>query len=267
VARLAARLEQEFAAYRFNDVANLLYQFVWGSVCDWYLEFTKPILAGGDAAAQAETRATTAWVLDRILLLLHPVMPYVTEELREQLTDGRGAPLITSDWPAFDERHQDAAAAAEMGWVVRLVSDIRAIRSEMNVPAGAEVPLLVKDAGADTERRLATHGDLIRRLARLASIELLAGDPPAGSAQTVIDEATVVLPLAGAIDLDRERARLSKEVTKLAGEIARIEKKLGNADFMAKAPEEIVEEQRERQADATLAKTKLEAALARIAAA
>ncbi|BBK43779.1 valine--tRNA ligase [Allostella vacuolata] len=267
VARTAERLEQEYAAYRFNDVANVLYQFVWGTFCDWYLEFTKPILAGGDAAAAAETRTTTAWVLDQILLLLHPVMPYITEELREQLTDGAGAPLITSAWPTYGEGYQDPAAAAEMGWVVRLVSEIRTIRAEMNVPVAAEVPLLIKDAGADVQARLATHGDVIRRLARLASIELVAGDPPAGAAQSVVDGATIALPLAGIIDLAKERARLAKEVGKLGDEIAKIEKKLGSADFMAKAPEEIVEEQRERAANAAEAKSKLEAALARIAAA
>ncbi|WP_374448727.1 valine--tRNA ligase [Stella sp.] len=265
VARAAERLEQEYAAYRFNDVANVLYQFVWGTFCDWYLEFTKPILAGGDAEAAAETRATTAWVLDQILLLLHPVMPYITEELREQL--GGGPALITSPWPVYGEVHRDAPAAAEMGWVVRLVSEIRTIRAEMNVPVAAEVPLLVKGAGAETEARLATHGDLIRRLARLASIAIAAGEVPAGAAQAVVDEATIALPLAGIIDLAKERARLAREVGKLGDEIAKIEKKLGSADFMAKAPEEIVEEQRERAQAAQEAKAKLEAALARIAAA
>ncbi|BBK38348.1 valine--tRNA ligase [Allostella sp. ATCC 35155] len=265
VARTAERLEQEYAAYRFNDVANVLYQFVWGTFCDWYLEFTKPILAGSDAAAAAETRATTAWVLDQILLLLHPVMPYITEELREQL--GGGVALITSPWPVYGEAHRDAEAAAEMDWVVRLVSEVRTIRAEMNVPVAAEVSLLVKGAGPETEARLATHADIIRRLARLAAIETLAGDPPAGAAQAVVDEATIALPLAGIIDLAKERARLAREVGKLGDEIGKIEKKLGSPDFLAKAPEEIVEEQRERAQAAQEAKAKLEAALARIAAA
>ncbi|MGE0714767.1 MAG: valine--tRNA ligase [Alphaproteobacteria bacterium] len=267
VAKLARRVDQEVAAYRFNDVANALYQFAWGTFCDWYLEFTKPILLGADEAAKAETRATTAWALDQLLHLLHPVMPFITEELWEQLAADRPGPLITAAWPRFDDGYGDAAAAAEMDWVVRLVSDIRTVRAEMNVPAGTEIPLLVKDAGAETERRLAVHGDVIRRLARLASIEPIAGDPPKGAAQSVIDEATIAMPLAGVIDLAKERTRLGREVAKLGDEIARIEKKLGNADFIAKAPEEIVEEQRERADAAAEAKAKLEAALARIAAA
>ena len=253
-------------AFKFNEAANALYQFTWGSFCDWYLEFTKPILTGSDEAAKAETRATTAWVLDQVLILLHPVMPYITEELWEQLSPGgieaRPGRLITSRWPNYDRSLIDAEAGSEMDWVVRLISSVRTVRSEMNVPAGSQVPLLIRDAGPVTVRRLATHRDVILRLARLSSVESHDGAAPHGSVQSVLDEATLILPLAGIIDLDQERARLRKEIDRLTGEIAKVDKKLGNADFMAKAPEEVVEENRDRRADAAAAVEKLKGALA-----
>jgi valyl-tRNA synthetase len=259
--RVTAALE----AYKFNEAASALYQFTWGTFCDWYLEFTKPILAGGDAAAQAETRAVTAWVLDQVLILLHPVMPYITEELWERLSptgaEGRPARLISTPWPNHDRALIDEAALGEMDWVVRLVSAVRAVRSEMNVPPASQPTLLIRDAGSTAAARLATHRDLILRLARLASVELHTGPAPQGAVQTVLDEATLILPLAGIIDLDRERARLTREIDKLVGEIAKIDQKLGNAAFVAKAPEEVVEENQERREAAATAVEKLRHAL------
>ncbi|MBI1206000.1 MAG: valine--tRNA ligase [Azospirillum sp.] len=265
LAATAARAAEALENYRFNDAANILYQFAWGTLCDWYLEFTKPILAGTDEAAKAETRATTAWALGQLLHLLHPVMPFITEELWEQLGPQGAGRLITAPWPRFDARLIDPAAATEMDWVVRLVSQVRTIRSEMNVPPGAHIPALLKGLGPVAAGHLATHRDLILRLARLASVEATAEAPPKGAALAVIDEATLVLPLAGIIDLDHERTRLTKEIAKLDAEIVKIERKLGNAEFMAKAPEEVVEDNRDRRDEAAAARTKLNAALAMLA--
>ena len=273
VAELVAAAERVTAAleaFKFNEAAGALYQFTWGSFCDWYLEFTKPILNGADEAAKAETRATTAWALDQILILLHPVMPYITEELWERLSPGgiesRPGRLITTPWPRHDRSLTDAGAAAEMDWVVRLISAIRTVRAEINVPAGSQIPLLIRGAGPAAEGRLGTHRDLILRLARLSAIDLHEGATPAGSVQTVLDEATLILPLAGIIDLDQERARLAKEIARLEGEIAKVDKKLANADFVARAPEEVVEENRDRREEAVAAVEKLKAALALLAA-
>jgi valyl-tRNA synthetase len=259
------RISQALESYRFNDAATAAYQFVWNTFCDWYLELAKPILQGTDETAKEETRATAAWALDQILHLLHPFMPFITEELWEQLGEARDCLLISSRWP--DLAFQDAAAEAEMDWLVKLVSDVRAVRAEMNVPPSAKVPLLIKGAADVTKARLATHHDTILTLARALTIELVDDAPTKGTVQIVVDESTVLLPLAGVIDLEQEKTRLAKEIAKLSGEIDKVEKKLGNESFIAKAPPEVVEEQRERRAEWTLAKAKLSEALNRLAAA
>ncbi len=248
-------------AYKFNEAANAAYQFTWGNFCDWYMEFTKPILAGTDEAAKAETRATTAWVLDQILHVLHPMMPFITEELWEQLSPSRANRLISAEWPEFGADLVDAAARDEMNWVVRLITSVRSMRSEMNVPPAAQIELKLKDAGAGSLARLATHRDLILRMARLSSVEPLVGPTPKSAVQAVQDEATLVLPLEGIVDLDKERARLTKEIDKLAGEIKKIDAKLSNEQFVAKAPEEVIEEQRDRRDAADQARDKLQKAL------
>ncbi|PWC55595.1 valine--tRNA ligase [Azospirillum sp. TSO22-1] len=261
LAETSTRVAGAIEAYKFNEAANALYQFIWGTFCDWYLEFTKPILNGSDEAAKAETRATTAWVLDEVLHLLHPIMPYITEELWEQLGEGRANRLISAAWPEYGPEIVDPAARAEMDWVVRLISAVRSMRSEMNVPPAAQIELKLKDAGAESLKRLATHRDLILRMGRLASAEPLVDETPKQSAQAVLDEATLILPLEGIVDLDKERARLSKEIEKLAGEIKKIDAKLGNEQFVAKAPEEVIEEQRDRREAADQARGKLQKAL------
>ena len=255
------------AAYRFNDMASALYQFTWGTFCDWYVELVKPVLLGDDEDAKTETRATAAWALDQILHLLHPIMPFVTEELWQQLGDNRPSPLITSAWPVLDESLSDAAVNAEMDWVVRLISQIRAVRSEMNVPPKALVPLLLKDAGSKAGAAMETHGELIKRLARLDSLGLLEGEVPKGAVQDVIDEATIVLPIADVIDIAAEQARLEKEIAKLDGEVKRFEGKLANEKFTAKAPPAVVETERERLEDACQARDKMNEALGRLTAA
>ncbi|MDP7650537.1 MAG: valine--tRNA ligase [Rhodospirillales bacterium] len=266
VAETTDEVVKALEAYRFNEAAGALYHFVWGTFCDWYLEFTKPILTGDDARAAAETRAATAWALDRILRLLHPFMPYVTEELWAETADERPGLLVLADWPQHDGAHFDGEAEAEMDWVVRLVTQVRSIRSEMHVPPGQTIPLTLRNAGPKSQSRLARHGDLIVRLARLSSAEAADGEVPKGSIQDVLDEATIILPLAGIIDIAGERARLKKEIAKLDGEVGKLDKKLANQGFLAKAPAEVVEEQRRRLADTAAARTKLDEALIRLAA-
>ena len=247
--------------YRFNDAAAAAYRFVWNVFCDWHLELAKPLLQGEDEAAKAETRATTAYVLDQALKILHPFMPFVTEELWSQ-TGQRDTQLITASWPVL-EGLDNAEATAEIGWLIDLITDIRRLRSEMNVPAGAQIPLIAVGASAETAARLERHQALIQRMARLADIGVSDTVPPA-SAQTVLGEATLALPLEGVIDFAAERARIEKELSKLDGEIMRLEKKLGNEKFVANAKPEIVAEQREKLEDYTIQKTKMGEALERL---
>ena len=257
------QVDAALGSYRFNEAAGALYHFTWGEFCDWYIEFTKPILEGNDEAAKAETRAATAWALCQLLHLLHPFMPFVTEELFEQACGG-GKPLITAAWPRHDRVKVDERAAAEMDWVIRMISEIRGMRSEMNVPPAAQLNLIVRDAATATRERLAAHQGLIRRLARLDEVVVDGTAAPKGAVQLVIDEATVMLPLADVIDIDKEHARLTKDIAKLAGEAGKVESKLANEQFVAKAPPEVIEEQRERLAEARQALQKLTAARDRL---
>jgi valyl-tRNA synthetase len=254
-------LTQALDDYKFDQAASGVYQFVWHTFCDWYLEFAKPVLQGEDGAAKQETRAATAWTLNIILRLLHPIMPFLTEELWEQFGDSEL--LITSAWPAGDIAPIDRAAAAEMDWVVRLVSEVRAVRSEINVPGGAKIPAILRGASDDSKDRLATHREQILWLARLDDVTLDA-EIPEGSVQLVLDEATLALPLAGIVDFDQERERLKKEIGKLASDIAGIDKKLANKKFTSKAPEAVVAEQHDRRAAASDAIAKLLSALERL---
>jgi valyl-tRNA synthetase len=262
IVALTQRVDQAIDEFKFNEAAHALYHGVWGEFCDWYLEFAKPIITGTDADAAAETRAAVAWALGQLLHLLHPFMPFITEELWQQVLGGK-EPLIAAAWPSFPAGLSDAAATAELDWVVRLISEIRAVRTEMNVPPAAQLPAIVRDAGAGVEARLANHGELVRRLARLSEISI--GGQAAGAVQVVVDGATVMLPLAGHVDIAKERARLAKEIDKAAGEAGKIERKLANADFVAKAPPEVVEDQRERLTEITAARAKLASALQRLA--
>ncbi|CCC98219.1 valyl-tRNA synthetase [Azospirillum brasilense] len=266
LAEAAKKVGESIEAYKFNEAANTAYAFTWGTFCDWYLEFTKPILSGTDEAAIAETRATTAWVLDEILHMLHPLMPFITEELWEQLSEDRANRLISARWPEHGAELIDPAARDEMDWVVRAISSVRSMRSEMNVPPAAQIELKLKDAGPESLKRLDTHRDLILRMARLASVEPLSGPVPKSAVQAVLDEATLILPLEGIVDLDKERARLTKEIEKLSGEIKKIDAKLSNEQFVAKAPEEVIEEQRDRRDTAEQARDKLQKALEMLAA-
>jgi valyl-tRNA synthetase len=268
VERTAAAVTAGIEGYKFNEAATAIYEFTWGTFCDWYLELAKPILNGEDGEAKAETRATAAWVLDQILKLLHPFMPFITEELWARLVEvgvERQSLLCLSTWPVF-EGLADADADEEIGWLVKLVSEVRSVRSEMNVPAGAKIPLVLVGANKATRARADHHEDTIKLLARLDAISF-AKAPPKGSAQIVLCEATAALPLAGVIDMAAERARLVREIDKATAEIEKVDAKLANESFVAKAPPEVVDEHRERRTafEATLAK--LQAALKRVEAA
>ena len=252
---------------RFDDAASALYRFVWNVFCDWYLELAKPVFQGVDAAAKAETRAMTAWMLDQTLKLMHPVMPFITEELWAQ-TAGDGAPraeslLIGAAWPALPDAFVDASAEAEIGWLVDLVTEIRQLRAEMNVPPSAKPPLAFVAPDAATAERIDRHRDLILTLGRVSELTRVDAAPE-GAVTFVSGGATAALSLAGIIDLAAERARLEKEIAALDSDIGHVNKKLGNPNFVARAAPEVVEEQREKLAAAEAGKAKLQAALARL---
>ena len=264
-ARVSREVAGAIESYRFNEAAGSVYRFCWNIFCDWYLEFTKPLLAGEDEAAAAETRATTAWVLQQMLNVLNPLMPYLTEELSERL--GGKAALITTPWPDLDRVGGDAGAAREMDWVIRLITEVRSIRSEMNVPPRAEIDLFLEGASPETLARLDTHRTMIMRLARLASISPLIGQVPHGAAQSLLDEATLVLPLADIIDLDRERTRLSRDLAKARSGIAGLRQKLANRAFRDRAPREVLDTNRQRLAAERQKREQLKEALRRLGAA
>jgi len=264
-ARAAAAVTRGIVDYKFNEAANAAYDFVWGTFCDWYVEFAKPVFNGEDEAAKAETRTTAAWALDQILAILHPFMPFVTEELWAEtgkFGPARDSMLILSQWPDLAGL-EDEEADAELNWLIDVITHVRSVRSEMNVPAGAKLPLVVVGAGETTLRRLVAGTSLITRLARLEEISPQA-NVPGESAQFVVGEATWALPLAGVIDIAVEKARLEKEVARLDADVAQVDKKLGNEQFVAKAPEEVIEEQKARREAAIERRLHIREALERL---
>ncbi|TDX67621.1 valyl-tRNA synthetase [Methylosinus sp. sav-2] len=264
-ARASAEIATAIEAYRFNDAANAAYRFVWNQLCDWYLELAKPLLQGEDGAAKDETRATTAFLLDQTYALLHPFMPFITEELwgvKGFEGPARETPLALAQWPDLSGL-EDAAAEAEIGWIVDLVSEVRSVRSEMNLPAGAEVPLVLVGADADVQSRVTRWDETLRKLARLSQIGFVDAAPKS-SAQLIVRGVLAAIPLEGVIDFAAEKVRLAKETAKLEGEAKKIEAKLGNADFVARAPEEVVEENRERLEETRERIEKLTAAAKRL---
>ena len=265
-ARTAAEVTQGLENLHFNDAAGAAYRFVWDVYCDWYLELIKPLLNGTDEGAKAEARMTAAWVRDQILKLLHPFMPYITEELwarTAEHTTPRASLLIVADWPKLDALPANEDARAEMRWLIELVSGVRSIRAEMNVPPSARIALLLKDASAQSQERLSRNLDSILTLARLSSAEV-ADALPKGCAQFVLGEATVALPLGDVIDFAKERARLEKELKKAQDEIAHFDAKLGNEQFVARAPEDVLAEQREKRAEAVALAARLTEAVKRL---
>ncbi|MEM1266858.1 MAG: valine--tRNA ligase [Pseudomonadota bacterium] len=258
-ARAVAAHDKALAEYRFNDAAWGLYAYVWGSVCDWYLEFAKPLLA--DEATAPETRAVMAWTLDQCMILLHPIMPFVTEELW-RVTATRPQVLALTPWPEPGEI-ADAAADREMGWVIDLIEQIRSVRAETGVPAGAQIPLLRLDLDPDGQAALDRNWSLIARLARTPNLEE-AAEAPKDAVVIAVQGGTFCLPLGEVVDLDAARARLRKSLDKLEKEKGGLAKKLGNEKFVANAPEEVVDETRTRLEDLEVDAEKLAAALRRL---
>ena len=290
--RATREVTEAIEGYRFNDAANAIYRFVWNVYCDWYVELAKPVLMGEEGAAKAETRAMTAWARDEILKLLHPFMPFITEELwavtakrdgllvlaewprkasavtEEQIASmalaGPGDPLIAPVMAALDAGDfSDPAAEAEIGWVVDLVTAIRSLRSEMNIPPATLIPLVLSGASTETKERAQRWNDTVKRLARLADISF-ADRPPEGAVQLLVRGEVVALPLKGVIDLSAEKARLDKEIVKADADIKRVDAKLANEKFVANAPEEIVEEEKEKREAAVERKAKMQEALERL---
>jgi valyl-tRNA synthetase len=261
-ARAAAETTAAIEAYRFNEAAAAVYRFVWNVVCDWYVELAKPVLQGeGDAAEAAETRATLAFVLDQSLKLLHPFMPFVTEELWAARAgdQGRDGLLMLSGWPKLGGL-ESAEAEAEIGWLVELVTELRSARAEMGVPAGATLPLVLVAADALTTERAMRAAPTLARIARVSRVSF-ADVAPKGAIQLIIRGKVVAVPLEGVVDIAAEKDRLAKERDKTTGEIRRIDGKLSNESFVARAPEEVVEGEREKRAGYEQRLAKIESAL------
>ena len=261
-AKTRIAVDKALAEYRFNDAATTLYAHIWGVFCDWYLEFSKPLLNGEDAAAKAETQATFAWARDQFLIMLHPIMPFITEELWGAL-GSRAKPLIHSDWPTYGVEMIDAAADAEMAWVIGLIEQVRSVKALLGVKPGAKLPLVVVEADETARARLSANAVLIGTLGRIESVADGAADK--GSVTLPVEGAVFALPLAGEIDVEQEKARLEKSAAKAAKEVGGLKGKLSNEKFLANAPDEVVEEQRERLVAAEAEQAKLEAALSRLA--
>ncbi|CEJ13392.1 Valine--tRNA ligase [bacterium YEK0313] len=264
-AKAIGETEAAIGAYKFNEAAGAVYRFVWNVFCDWFLEFAKPVFTGADEEAKAEIRATAAWTLDQILKMLHPFMPFITEELWSvtgEAGPAREGVLALAAWPQLAGL-ENGEAEAEIGWLVDTVQAIRSVRAEMNVAPGAQVPLVLVGVSEATVARAKRYGDLLNRLARLSEISSVAAAPK-GSVQLVVRGETIALPLAGVIDVAAESQRLAKALKEAEGDIARCDAKLNNANFMARAAEEVVEEQREKREEAAERKAKVEAALVRL---
>ncbi|HET9429111.1 MAG TPA: valine--tRNA ligase [Allosphingosinicella sp.] len=256
-------LDIALAELRFDESANTIYHFVWASFCDWYLELIKPTASGEERGTiDPESREVAAWVLDQILVMLHPFMPFITEELWNAMGE-RPYPLILARWPIADARALDPKAGPEIDWLIRLVSGIRAARAELNVPPGVRLPLHVRDSSPATAERLRTHEAAISRLARIGSI---SGDAvEGGAAQLVVDEATFVLPLEGVIDLAAERTRLAKAAEAAEKERDSLAARLSNHSFLERAKPEAVDKARADHAEKASDAEKYRAALNRLA--
>ena len=260
--RVREAVDEALGAYRFNDAANALHGFVWGIVCDWYVEFSKPLLQGDDTSHKAETQATMAWVLDQCLILMHPFTPFITEDLWGAVA-ARAKLLAHADWPTYGADLVDAEAEGEMRWTIALVDGVRSARAQMNVPAGLTVPVLMTDADDAARQALSRNEALIRRLARVEAIA--EGPAPRGSITVAAPGATFALPLAGLIDIVAETARMTKALDAAVKQIGALRGRLSNAGFVASAPEEVIEEARENLAAREAEVAQLRAALARLA--
>ena len=263
-ARVRESVDTSLEQFRFNDAANALYAHVWGKVCDWYVELAKPLFQGDDAAAKAETQATMAWAIDQCLILLHPIMPFITEQLWGDIAP-RAKLLVHADWPQYGAELIDPAADREMNWVIALIDQIRSVRQSMHVPAGAKVPMIKLEIDAAGQAALDGNLAMILRLARIETLTV-ATEAPKGAVTLAVEGGTFCLPLANVIDIESEKARLQKTLDKLGKEAGGLNAKLANQKFLANAPEDIVQIQRDRLAAIDEETGILQAAFQRIAA-
>ncbi|MBT0956075.1 valine--tRNA ligase [Alphaproteobacteria bacterium KMM 3653] len=264
LARTRASVDNALENYRFNEAANTLYTFVWGKVCDWYVELSKPLLQGDDAEAKAETQTTMRWVLEQSMILLHPIMPFVTEELWQTLS-GRDTLLMMEPWPTYEPADfVDEKADTEMNWVISVIEEVRSLRAQMNIPAGAFVPMVATQMDAAARTGWDANEALIKRLARVESLEMV-DEMPKGTAGLTTSGASFGLPLAGVIDVAAETARLDKALLKLSKEIGGLEGRLKNPKFAASAPPEVVEEAQANLEARSGERAKLQESLARLA--
>ncbi|MGP1283922.1 MAG: valine--tRNA ligase [Parasphingopyxis sp.] len=258
------KLDLALADLRFDGAANTIYHFTWDRFCDWYLELIKPVVSDDERGQiDDETKSVVGWVLDQILVMLHPFMPFVTEELWSKMGARDGYPLITAKWPVADARAMDEEAVKEIDWLIRLIGDTRTARSELNIPPGAKLTMHVRDASEQTLERLARQGPALARVGRIESVS--AEPAPGGSAaQIPVDEATYIIPLEGVIDLDAEKARLTKSLEAAEKEAGSLDKRLSNPQFVEKAKPEAVEKARADHAEKTAEADRLRAALERL---
>ncbi len=258
-------IDLAFADHRFDEAANAIYQFTWSRFCDWYLELIKPVLQTEGAEGADETRQVAGWVLDQILVLLHPFMPFITEELWSKLGDRPHYPLITAKWPMADARAIDAEAVKEIDWLIRVVSEIRAARTELNVPPGARMECYVAGGGEAAHQRVRRNWPTILKLARVDWADFSQDRLGKGNTvQIVVDEMTFALQLEGVIDLDAERARLAKAIAAAEKERDSLDARLSNPAFAERARPEAVEKARADHAEKSADAARLRAALERI---
>ncbi len=268
LAKATAEVTKNIEDYRFNDAASAIYKFTWNVFCDWYLELMKPLLNGDDDAAKSETRKTAAWTLNQIIHLLHPFMPFITEELwadQAEFRSENAAMLCNQSWPTFGAEASSPEAEEEIDWVIDIITDIRSARADLNVPAGAKLPVTVVNASDQTKARVKTYKGIIERLARLEDLNV-SKNKPSGTVSVVVDEATFAIEVAGVIDLAAERERLNKEIGKLEKEMEVIDKQLNNENFVSRAPEQVVAEKKETKKELTNAIEKLKEAFATLEA-
>jgi valyl-tRNA synthetase len=262
-AKTVAEVSAAIEAYKFNDAAGAVYRFVWNVFCDWYLEFAKPVLLGPDGDGKVETRAMVAWARDEILKLLHPFMPFITEELWQVTAEGGPARqhlLALASWPQL-KGLENEQAEAEIGWVIDLIAAIRSVRAEMNISAA--IPLVLAGASDATRARAERWAEFIKRLARASDVSFVDAVPQ-GAVQLIVRGEVAALPLKGVIDLAAERARLEKELAKVEADIKRVDSKLSNADFLKRAPEEVVDGEREKREEAQARRAKIVEAVERL---
>ena len=261
-ARIREETDNSLSSYRFNDTANGLYSFVWGKVCDWYVEFSKPLLNSSDQSLVDETRQTMAWVIDQCLLLLHPIMPFITEALWSSISK-RPKMLIHTSWPTYGSELITDEADKELNWVISVIDAIRSIRGEMNVPAGLKIPLIKLTLNEEKVKAWSANEDLIKKMARLESVTE-SNKRPVGCIMVSVEGAEFALPLANIIDIDLEKMRLERNLLKTTDELKSLDGRLRNPKFLSSAPEEVIVQTRSDSALRNEEISKLNAAIQRL---